>query len=80
MRTLIIDRFEGNFAICEESTQGKKKEKDVHFYGIERAELPTDAKEGDVLHISDEGEISVDAVQTRTRREILNEKQKLLKK
>ena len=82
MRTLIVDRFEGNFAICEELTDGKnkKKEKDLHFYGIERAELPDDVKEGDVLRISDDGVITVDTVQTKSRRDILNEKQKLLKK
>ena len=82
MRTLIVDRFEGNFAICEEPSDGKnkKKEKDQHFYGIERAELPAEVKEGDVLRISDDGVITVDAVQTQSRRDFLNEKQKLLKK
>ena len=82
MRTLIVDRFEGNFAICEEPTDGKnkKKEKEQHFYGIERTELPAEVKEGDVLRISDDGVITVDVAQTKTRREILNEKQKMLKK
>lgn len=82
MRTLVVDRFEGSFAICEELTEGKnkKKDKEMHFYGIERAELPAEVKEGDVLRISDDGVITVDAAQTKTRRDILNEKQKLLKK
>ena len=42
--------------------------------------MPEQVKVGDVLHISDDGVITVDAAQTKTRRDILNEKQKLLKK
>ena len=44
MRKLSIDRFEGNYAICEDG-------------------------EGDILVISDEGEITVDAEETKRRRE-----------
>ena len=79
MRTLIVDRFEGNFAVCEEMQPetGKAKPahkgKELHFYGIDKTELPEQVKVGDVLHISD-------AAQTKTRCDILNEKQKLLKK
>lgn len=85
MRTLVVDRFEGNFAVCEEVLSGDKKakapkSKEMHFYGIDKSELPCEVKEGDVLHISDDGVITVDAAQTKTRRDILNEKQKLLKK
>ena len=86
MRTLIVDRFEGNFAVCEEMQPetGKAKPahkgKELHFYGIDKTGLPEQVKVGDVLHISDDGVITVDAAQTKTRRDILNEKQKLLKK
>ena len=43
-----IDRFEGGYAICEE--EGVEK-----LFGIDRQELPQDAKEGDVIEITDEG-------------------------
>ena len=61
MRKLSIDRFEGNYAICED---GERK-----MFAIELGELPKGAKEGDILVISDEGEITVDAEETKHRRE-----------
>ena len=48
-RKLIIDRFEGKFAVCEEfqpEQKGAKEKKpaknakEIRFFGIERAELP----------------------------------------
>jgi hypothetical protein len=38
---LIIDRFEGHFAVCEDD--------DKNMHNIERSKLPLNAKEGDVL-------------------------------
>ena len=61
MRKLSIDRFEGNYAICEDG--------DRKMFAIELGELPKGAREGDILAISDEGEIAVDADETRRRRE-----------
>ena len=49
MRKLIIDRFEGTYAICED--QEKK------MFAISLNELPQGAKPGDVLQISGAGEI-----------------------
>ena len=60
MKTLIIDRFEGSYAICED--------KDQKYFDIETAELPKGAKEGDVLEISDEGTLSINAEKTAARR------------
>ena len=73
MRTLIIDRFEGAYAICEEQTAGKenakgKKKKDLRYFGILREEVPKEAKEGDVLVIDDEGNLKIDAAATKARR------------
>ena len=73
MRTLIIDRFEGAYAICEEQTTGKenaksKKKKDLRYFGILREEVPKEAKEGDVLVIDDEGNLKIDAAATKARR------------
>ena len=44
-RKIVIDRFEGTYAICED--------KDQKFFAIEIAELPQGAKEGlSLIHIS----------------------------
>ena len=79
-RQLIIDRFEGPYAICEEVTETGKQEsskpgkkpgknaKDLRFFGIEKAELPENAGEGTVLRIDDEGTLSVDDEATKARR------------
>ena len=69
MRKLIINRFEGNFAICEE--KGNEK-----LFGIDRKELPEQAAEGTVLKISDEGEISINEEETQQRRERILARQK----
>lgn len=61
MKQLIIDRFENNYAICED---GEKR-----MFAIEREEVPKEAKEGDVLRISDQGELTVDKEETKRRRE-----------
>ncbi len=68
MRQLSIDRFEGKFAICEDSEE--------KFYAIETSELPEGAKEGDVLRITDEGELLIDEGETRARRERIAAKQR----
>lgn len=69
-RTLMIDRFEGIYAICEEQGGAKgKKKKDQHYFGIELTELPEGAKEGDVLRIGDDGTIQIDTKATKERRE-----------
>ena len=59
MRKLIIDRFEGTYAICED--QEKK------MFAISLNELPQGAKPGDVLQISGAGELSVDQEETQRR-------------
>lgn len=69
-KTVIIDRFEGVYAICEEQPAGKPKgKKDVRYYGIELTELPEGAKEGDVLRIGDDGTLKIDQQATKARRE-----------
>ena len=60
MRKLIIERFEGTYAICED--QEKK------MFAISLNELPQGAKPGDVLQISGAGELSVDQEETQRRR------------
>lgn len=60
MRKLVIDRFDGTYAICEDP---EKK-----MFAISLNELPQGAKPGDVLRISDSGELSVDKEETQRRR------------
>ena len=67
-RYLVIDRFEGKYAICEDAEQ--------KYFAIETAELPPDAKEGSVLLISDEGTLLLDAAETDRRRKEMAEKQR----
>ena len=55
MRKFIIDRFEGDFAVCETE--------ELEFIDIPKAALPCDAKEGDVITIS------VDKSETDKRKE-----------
>ena len=60
MRILVIDRFEGTYAICED--------KDQKFFSFLTNELPAGATEGTVLEIDDEGVIHVNEEKTVARR------------
>lgn len=62
---LIIDRFEGDYAVCEWDG--------VKMLNLKRALLPPDAVEGDVL-LERGGRYEVDAEATRARRERLRGK------
>ncbi len=57
---VIVDRFEGNFAICECE--------DRSMIEIEKEKLPKEAKEGDVLRIENDV-ITVDIEETKKRKE-----------
>ena len=61
MKTLTIDRFEGNYAICEDKEQ--------KFFAIDISELPKNVHEGDVLDVNDnEGTISINSELTEKKR------------
>ncbi|MCB2355155.1 DUF3006 domain-containing protein [Clostridium estertheticum] len=64
---VIIDRFEGNYAVCEKD--------DRTMIDIKKSKIPSIAKEGDVL-IIDNDVIIIDIEKTKKR---LNEIQKLTK-
>ena len=55
MRKLIIDRFEGDYAVCETEN--------LEFVNIPKSALPCDAKEGDVISIL------IDKSETEERKE-----------
>lgn len=57
---IIIDRFEGNYAVCE--TEEKK------FIDIPKSDIPKGAKEGDVLSKTDNG-YCIEKTETETKRE-----------
>lgn len=56
---VVIDRFEGPFAVCEKE--------DRTMMDIKRIKLPTGAKEGDILDINND-EISIDIEETEKRK------------
>ena len=70
MKKMIIDRFDGVYAICED--------KDKAFFAIDQTELPSGANVGDVLMITDDGSLVIDAEETERRRNRMLEKQRKL--
>ncbi|MGK0469198.1 DUF3006 domain-containing protein [Clostridium sp.] len=61
---VIIDRFEGNFAVCEKE--------DRTMMDIEKSKIPTTAKEGDVLNITND-RITIDVEETEKRKKEIEE-------
>lgn len=57
---IIIDRFEGEYAICENESEEMIK--------IEKNKLPSEASEGDVLILEGE-KITLDKNETQKRKE-----------
>lgn len=68
MTTTIVDRFEGEYAVCEESTQGKEPV----FRKLPRVLLPKGIREGDCLVQNSAGDWMVDRGQTLARRKSIN--------
>ena len=61
---VVIDRFEGDFAVCEKE--------DRTMFNIKRNKLPNNAKEGDVLII--EGDIiKIGTAETVKRKKLIEE-------
>lgn len=61
---IIIDRFEGNYAVCEKE--------DRTMINIEKNKIPIEAKEGSVLSITEDG-ITIDEEDTKSRRKDIEE-------
>jgi len=61
---VIIDRFEGDYAVCENE--------DRTMANIEKSKIPSEAKEGDVLQISDD-KIIIDEAETIKRKNRIEE-------
>lgn len=71
MKTLIVDRIEGQYIICEDLEQ--------KFFAIDTSEVPAGTVPGTVLQISDEGVIVIDKEETEKRRQRILSKQNKLK-
>lgn len=61
----IIDRFEGNVAICEDENK--------NLVSIPKYRLPLEAKEGDCL-VETDGIIIIDSTESNSRRERIKKK------
>lgn len=70
MKVYVIDRFEGDYAVCENTEQ------EYALFLISR--LPPDAKEGSVLRVDENNTIVVDFEETEARRSRILEKQNRL--
>lgn len=66
MKKYIVDRFEGNYAICEDE--------DKVFVNIEHRLLPPEVKEGDCLIMNDDGSFSIDIKTTEDRKQVIQSK------
>ena len=60
MEKLIIDRFEGEYAVCERA--------DKTMVDIPRKDLPCNIKEGDCIIINEDQSITVDEEETKARK------------
>lgn len=61
---VIIDRFEGDYAVCEKENR--------EMIDIKKASIPDDARAGDVLNIIG-GKITVDIEETEKRKKEIEE-------
>jgi hypothetical protein len=65
MKTLIIDRVEGIYAICRDAKE-QRKEKGQKLFGIQLSELPAGAAVGDIISVDDDaGTISLVKVKSQ---------------
>lgn len=65
MKKYIVDRFEGDYAVCETE--------DRSFVNINRYRLPSGTKEGDCL-IEKNGSFLIDTDATEKRRKLIRKK------
>jgi hypothetical protein len=67
VKYLTVDRFEGDFAVCEQES-GK-------YVNIEKSRIDNSVVEGDIILIPDGGDIFVrDAVRTEAKRKAITDR------
>ena len=59
---LIIERFEGNFAVCEDENK--------NIINIKKADIPKEAKEGDILVMFNDKYV-IDYAKTENRKKYI---------
>jgi len=68
-KELTVDRFEGNFAVCEERQTNKT-------YNIEKSKLPEDIKEGSIIKLENgkyvKSEVTEDEISDRIANKMEN--------
>lgn len=69
-QTLIIDRFENEFAVCEDFETGK-------IINIEKLKLPEESQEGNVLKFKD-NKYTIDIQETMKRKQNIEDKMRNL--
>lgn len=62
----IIDRFEGDYAVCEEYGSGR-------YINIKKEDLPENLKEGDVIASGENGYF-FNASETKARKDLMSNK------
>ncbi len=70
MKRFIVDRFEGNFAVCE--TEEKV------MVNILKENLPQEVKEGSILYQNVNGLFVIDNTETHKQKELIKKKLKNL--
>ena len=66
MKKYIVDRFEGEYAVCEKE--------DLTLVNILRSKLPAETKEGDCLVEKDDGSFYIDIEATMDRKRQIRRK------
>lgn len=66
MKKIIIDRFEGSYAVCEDEAK--------NLLSISRQELPQNCKEGDILIEDSKGKFQQDQEAMNIRRKRIQDK------
>lgn len=66
MKKLIIDRFEGTFAICEKE--------DSSFLQVPKYKLPLECREGDCLMLDEDGMYQIDSEEEVDRKKRIGDK------
>ena len=67
---VIVDRFEGEYAVCEFSEEGREET----YRNIPRVLLPRDVREGDCLAQNSAGDWVIDRALTAQRRRAILER------
>ncbi len=66
MQKLIVDRFEGDYAVCETE--------DRNIINIPKTELPDNIREGNSIYLDKNGKYRIDIMNTNNQEEKIRKK------